>query len=474
MRGAAAGPADRERRAGLIAQVKNPPGGRDARTMLFALFLDRTGSGMWSAVSVLYFTFVAGLDARHVGLLLGVAGATGIAGSPLAGRLAGRLPLRSLLIACHLVRMAAVALLLVCGGFGTLLPVVAVVCVTDRAAKTCEVLFATRAAGRERTRYRALSRVMMNAGYAVGAGVAAVGLVVGTRGAYSALVLGNAVSFLLAAALVSRTREVRHGNEAPARNGTRAPAGARTATRSAARHEAAAGRSTVTSPWRDPGYLLFVLLDTPLNIDDAVLNVGLPLWLVNHTGAPHTVVPAFLIINNVLVVGFQMPVSARIEGPRRALVAVTGYGAALLACCVLVAMSAGRGAVVATVLLLGAAVAVTGAEMMRSVSSWELSVAMAPSRAQAAYLGVAGVSQAVAKSAGPVVLTDAVMIAGPAGWLVLGTAVTGLSLLQRRCSARRLDALDRDREGDGGGGPGENRNRGDAPAAFAAPGPSRP
>lgn len=425
MRGGGTGRPDREQRHGsLIAQIRNPPGGRDARTMLFALLLDRTGSGMWSAVSVLYFTFVTGLDARQVGLLLGVAGATGIAGSPLAGRLAGRFPLRPLLLGSHLLRMAAVVLLLVCGDFGTLLPVVAVICVADRAAKTWETLFATRAAGPERTRYRALSRVMMNAGYGVGAGVAALGLAVGTRGAYTALVLGNALSFLLAGALVARTRESRRSYEAPARE-----------------HGGAGGPAPGTSPWRDPGYLLFVLLDTPLNIDDAILNVGLPLWLVNHTSAPHTVVPAFLIVNNILVVGCQMPVSARIDGPRRALGAVAAYGGALLACCVLVALSAGGGPVTASVLLLAAAVAVTAAEMMRAVSSWELSVSMAPARSQAAYLGVAGVSQGVARSAGPVVLTGAVMVAGPAGWLVLGTAVAGVSLAQRRCSARRLDTL---------------------------------
>lgn len=424
MRGGVVGRPDRgQRHGGLIAQVRNPPGGRDARTMLFALLLDRTGSGMWSAVSVLYFTFVTGLDARHVGLLLGVAGATGIAGSPLAGRLAGRFPLRPLLVGSHLVRMAAVVLLLVCDGFGTLLPVVAVICVADRAAKTWETVFATRATGSERTRYRALSRVMMNLGYGVGAGVAALGLAVGTRGAYTALVLGNALSFLLAGALVARTRETRHAYEAPGRE------------------HLAAGQGPGTSPWRDPGYLLFVLLDTPLNLDDTILNVGLPLWLVNHTSAPHTVVPAFMIVNNVLVVAFQMPVSARIEGPRRALGAVVAYGGSLLACCVLVALSAGGGPVTASVLLLAAAVAVTAAEMMRAVSSWELSVSMAPARSQAAYLGAAGVSQGVARSAGPVVLTDAVMAAGPPGWLALGTAVAGVALLQRRCSAHRLEAM---------------------------------
>src|SRR4051812_11590379 len=91
--------------AGLMAHLRRPPGGRDARLMLLAQSLDRTGSGVWGASSVLFFTFVAGLDAGELGLLLGTAGLVGIAGSPLAGRLAGHFPVRGVLIGCHLLRL---------------------------------------------------------------------------------------------------------------------------------------------------------------------------------------------------------------------------------------------------------------------------------------------------------------------------------------------------------------------------------
>ncbi|MEV6537164.1 MFS transporter [Streptomyces sp. NPDC051639] len=395
--------------------------------MLVALMLDRTGTGVWSSVSVLYFTFVIGLDAGRIGLLLGIAGAAGIAGSPIGGRLAGRHSLRTLLIGAHLLRMAAVALLLVCDSFATLLPVVTVLYIADRAAKTWETLFAARAAGEQRVTYRALSRVTMNAGYAVGAGVAALGITVGTRDAYSALVMGDALSFLIAALLVGRTREA---------------SGAPDKTERPERSEHTVDdQVSAPTPWRDLGYLRFVLLDTPLNLDSTILSVGLPLWLVNHTTAPHTVVPTFLILNTMLVVAFQMPVSRRIDSPRRAGWAVVAYGSALLACCVLIAFSSAGGALVSSVLLLAAAVLVTGAELMRAVSSWELAVCLAPSQAQSAYLGVAGISTSVAQSVGPLLLADAVMVAGPVGWLTLGAAVMGLSVVQHRSSLSRLDTM---------------------------------
>lgn len=411
------GMTSRRRGDGLIAQLRNPPGGRDARIMLGAQFVDRTGTGVWYASNVLFFTFVARLDAGQIGLMLGVAGLAGIGGSPLAGRLAGRFSLRPLLIGCHLLRLGVLCLLPFSGTFAVLLPAVAVMYVGDGAAKTLEMLFAAEIAGERRATYRAVSRSAVNAGYAIGAGIAALGLAVGTTGAYRALIAANALSFLVAAVMVRRTRGI---------TVTAPPRPARTTARAA------------RGPWHDPGYLLFVLLDTPMNLDDAILKVGLPLWLVNRTTAPHTIVPAFLVINTVLIVFLQMRVSARTEGPHRAARVLTFYGLAMPAACLIMAAVGGAGPWLASAGLLTVAVLITLAELVRSVSSWELAISLAPRDERAAYLGVAGMSQAVQKSAGPPLLTAAVMPLGPAGWLALGGAVTALALLQRRSCERRL------------------------------------
>ncbi|MFD0410579.1 MFS transporter [Kitasatospora sp. NPDC127116] len=412
-----------------MAQLRRPPGGRDARIMLLAQCVDRTGTGVWAAASVLYFTYACGMDARQLGLLLGVGAVAGIAGSPLAGRAAERVPVRWLLIGCHLLRLGAMGLLLVVDDFGALLPVVALICLAERAAKTLEMLFATRVAGERRATYQALFRSVANAGYALGAGVAAIGLAVGTAGAYRVLIAANGLSYLLAAVLVRRTREPSGRGLVAAKAGDR-PGG-----------EPAGTPSAVPSPWRDRGYLRFVLLDMPLNLDDSILNVGLPLWLVHRTGAPHAVVPVFLVLNTVLVVLLQLRVSAWAEGALGAAAALRWYGVTVLGGCLLIVLATGAGPVVASVALLGAAVLITLAELLRSVSSWELAVVLAPPGARASYLGVAGMSQSVQKSVGPLLLTGVVMAAGPLGWLGLGAATVGLGALQRRAALRRLATL---------------------------------
>lgn len=422
---------------GLIAQLRRPPGGRDARIMLLAQGIDRTGTGVWAAASVLYFTFVCGLDERQLGLMLGVAAVAGIAGSPLAGRAAERFPLRGLLITSHLLRLGTMGLMLLVHDFLALLLVVAVTCLAERSAKTLEMLFASRVAGEQRGTFQALFRSIANAGYAVGAGTAALGLAFGTTTAYQVLILGNALSYVLAAELVRRTRE-------PAGRGLlTAPAPSAPLDSSApSASPASAAPAAPRGPWRDKGYLLFVLMDMPLSLDDSILNVGLPVWLVHHTSAPRAVVPVFLVLNTVLVVALQLRVSAWAQGARGATTAVRWYGLTVLASCALIALSAGGGAWTASLALLAAAMLITLAELLRSVTSWELAVSLAPAGAGASYLGVAGMSQSVQRAAGPLLLTGAVMAAGPLGWLALGAATTGLGALQRRASLRRLDALE--------------------------------
>jgi MFS family permease len=387
--------------------------------MLGAQFLDRTGTGVWSAAEVLYFTVVARLDARSIGLLIGIGAAAGILGSPVAGRLAARHSVRALLIGCHLLRLVALCAMLASTRFAVLLPAVALAFFGDRSAKTLEMLFAADVAGPERTTYQALFRSVANTGFAIGAGIAAIGLAFGTRDAYRTLILLDAFSFVVCALLVRRIRKT-----------SGAPARATSQTDDAA---------PIANPWRDPGYLTFVFLDIFMTTDDAILSVGLPLWLITRTSAPHALVPAFLALNTALVVTLQMRISAATKTPRHATTAVACYGLIIFACCGCIALAPEFGTVLAALTLLVATGLQTLAELMRSVSSWELAVALAPDEARPAYLGVAGMSQSIQKSAGPLLLTSVVMVAGPVGWIALGGTIAGLSFLQRRSCLRKLD-----------------------------------
>ncbi|MER7764600.1 MFS transporter [Streptomyces sp. NPDC097619] len=406
----------KERRATLHARI---PGGVDGRRLLLIAFVDKTGTGLWTGASVLYFLTVAGLGIGEIGVLVAAAGAAGIAGAPLGGRLADRVPLTRLLPVLQLLRCLAALALLTTHDFTLLLLYSAVGSLADRAANVLTKLYAARVSGPDRVRYQAVHRTATNLGWAVGGLTAAAVLAVGTASAYRMLLIGDALSFLAAAVLALRCGEppsptrvvtTAHPEDGSAPEGEPDPA---------------------PSPWRDRRYLLFTLTETALYLDDAVFKVGLPLWAVHATEAPPGLIPLVLVLNNVLVVLLQVPLArfgTTTDAARRLLRPLAATH--LLGCLALGAAAYG-GPWTATAALCLAATALTFAEMVHSVASWELSLALAPDLAQGAYLGVHGLSTAAQRSAGPLV-TTAATAAGPLGWALLGAALAATCAAQDR------------------------------------------
>ncbi|WP_280878183.1 MFS transporter [Streptomyces pseudovenezuelae] len=395
------------------------PGGRDGRRMLAIALVDRIGSGLWASVSVLYFTYVSHLSVAQVGTLAASAGAIGIAGAPLGGRLADRFPITRILITVQLLRAVASFALLTTHEYALLLAYSAVGSLGDRAANILTRLYATRVAGPDRVRYQAFHRTVANAGWALGGLTAAAALALGTTTAYQWLLTGDALSFLGSALLTLRCGEPR------------------TASRTVATSKAPPPTTKPASPWRDRTYLVYVASETVLFLDDAVFKVGLPLWIAHASNAPHGLAPLLLVLNNVMVVALQVPLArfgTTTAAARTLLVPVSvafALGGAAMA------LSATGGIITATLFLTAAAVAFTMAEMLHATVSWELSVALAPTTAQGAYLGVHGLAQSAQRSVGPLAVTAAIAT-GPLGWTAFGTAIALTSLFQHRLVRERL------------------------------------
>ncbi|WP_312018771.1 MFS transporter [Streptomyces sp. I05A-00742] len=406
----------------------NLPGGRDGRRMLWVALVDRVGSGLWASTSVLYFTFVTRLTVGEIGALAAAAGLAGLVGPPVGGRLADRLPLTRVLIAFQLLRAVAAAGLLVTDGLVPLLALSAAGGFGDRAASVLTKLYASRVAGAERVRYQAVNRTVANAGWTVGGLGAAAVLAVGGETVYRVLLLGDALSFVAAALLTARCADV--------------SAGTRVVTGGAEGEEGGEGgeeaeRARPTGPWRDRTYLLYVLTDALLFLDDAVFRVGLPLWAVHATDAPHGAVPLLLVLNSAMVVGLQVPLARFGATTRAAHALLLPLSVVFTVSGVAMAASAVHGAVAAAVCLTVAAAGFTLAEMLHAIVSWELSIALAPDHAQGTYLGVHGLAQASQRAAGPLAVTAAIA-AGPFGWGVFGVIIAGGSLAQHRLVRGRL------------------------------------
>ncbi|WP_406836400.1 MFS transporter [Streptomyces sp. AHU1] len=387
--------------------------------MLWISLADRVGSGLWASVSVLYFTYVTGLSVAQIGTVAAVAGAVGIAGPPLGGMVADRLPLTRALIALQLLRAFASFALLTTDDYALLMVFSAVGGFGDRAANVLTKLYATRVSGPDRVRYQALNRTVANAGWALGGLVAAAALALGTTAAYQWLLAGDALSFVIVALATARCGEP--------------PSAARTVT--ASKTPAPAARPV--GPWRDRTYLAYVATETVLFLDDAVFKVGLPLCIAHSDRAPHGLAPLLQVLNSVMVVALQVPLArfgATTAAARALLVPLSAFfalgGAAM-------ALSTTGGTAAVTLSLTAAAIAFTVAEMLHATVSWELSVALAPDTAQGAYLGVHGLAQAAQRSVGPLTVTAAIAT-GPLGWTLFGATIALTCMFQHRLVRDRL------------------------------------
>ncbi|MBY8880665.1 MFS transporter [Streptomyces sp. PLK6-54] len=396
--------------------------------MLWINLVDKTGSGLWVSVTALYFVVVAGLSPGRTGLLLGIGGAFGIAGPPLTGRLSDRLPLTRVLLGVQIVRGASSFLMLLAHGFWQLLPLVAAGSFGERSASVLTKIFAARVAGPDRARYQAVQRTVVNVGYTFGGLAASTALAFGTTAVYRALLLGDALSFVLVAVLVARCAEP------PAATRTVV---ARTSTGPVA---APARRRTAGGPWKDRGYLAYAATDAVMFLYGSALSVGLPLWIITRTTAPHGLAAAVFVINTVIVVVLQVRLSRHAGTPRAAADALRPTGMWFLMCGAVTAAAVVHAGWAAALAVIGSAVALTMVEMIQSSISWELSVHLAPADAQGAYVGVHGLAQSTARCVGPFLMTSVVIATGPAGWLALGAVLAAAALLQRRLVLRRLAA----------------------------------
>ncbi len=390
------------------------------RRLSWMVLVNTLGNGMFMTASALYFTRVVGLGAGQVGLGLTVAGACGVAASIPAGRAADRWGSRRTLIALCVVQAAGMAAYVLVQGFAAFLVVVCLETAVDRAASTCRnTLYADALPPATRVPGRAYLRAVTNVGIGAGAALAAFALQVDTRGAYLALIVANAVTFLVVAAILPWI-----------------PVTPRPAPEA---HHVQARRGALT----DRPYLLVTALNALLSLQFAVLTIGIPLWIVRETSAPHALAGATMLVNTALVVVFQVRATRFARDVRQAARSCRLAGLLLAGYCLAVAATHSLPALPASVLLLAAVALGTAGEVLSQAGGWLLSYDLAAEHAAGAYQGVFNAGSAAGAMIAPLVVTGTAIDHAPWGWAVPVAlfALSGLAMVPAaRWAARRRAA----------------------------------
>ncbi|KOV27579.1 hypothetical protein ADK60_19515 [Streptomyces sp. XY431] len=371
--------------------------------------VNSVGDGLFVTVNVLFFTRSIGLTPTSVALGLTVAGVCGVfAGVPM-GRLADRVGSKRLLLVVGPLEAAAVLGYAFVHSFAAFVVLACAATTLARGAAAVRSALIARALPAEgQVRARALLRSVMNAGLVVGSGGAALALQADSYTGYVTMLVLDAVSFLGVTVLLAGLPVSATAAAAASATGATGGTGA-----------AAEDRRGPRTALRDRRYLLVTALHAVLELQLAVLTVGLPLWIVLGTRAPAATVAAVNVVNCVLVVAFQVRASRGVADVASAARACA-RGALLLAggCLVYAVAQYGPAWAAAGALLVGALVHSLG-ELLTSAGGWTLSLDLADPRAHGEYQGVFMSGQAAAHVIGPLVVTLTAVDHGAVGWVVL-------------------------------------------------------
>jgi predicted MFS family arabinose efflux permease len=191
------------------------------RRLIYFIFVNTFGSGMYLTAGLLYLTRGAGLPATQAGLALTVAELIALPSNMLVGRLADRFGPRGLAAAFLLMEGVGMLALLWVRSVLTLAVVATAGAVAQQRSRTLRGVLIAKAGGEDRVRLRARSRSAANLAMALGAGAARAAVQLATFTAYALVIVADSVTLFAAALIVLRLP--RYPPSAAPAQGTRLP-----------------------------------------------------------------------------------------------------------------------------------------------------------------------------------------------------------------------------------------------------------
>lgn len=368
--------------------------------------LSAFGDGVFLTGSAVFFTQIVGLSAAQVGLGLSIAGAvTFLLAVPL-GKLSDRFGAKRVWALASLVEAVLYLAWLAVGGFATfvaMLVVLELVVTTSRSARNAYRfdIFPRE----ERVSSNAYFRAARNVGYTLGALLAGVALATDDDAMIRVVPVATAALLILNAALVSRMPAVvHHAEEAPLET---------------AFEEAGDKRSAL----RNRGYVAMSVLGGILGTHQVLLNVVIPLWLVEETDAPRVLLAWLFGTNTVMAVLLQVAAARGITTVADSLRAQRRGAFFFVLSCGIVLVTHDTVGWVTIVLVWVGHVTVTGAELFQSAGEWGLQAELSDPERRGEYQGVSQLGYTLGTVWAPALYTFLAMEWGAQGWIVIAAIV---------------------------------------------------
>jgi len=390
----------------------SPLAGRlSVQSLLFAL-----GEGTFMTGSAVFFTQVVGLSAAQVGLGLTIAGiAAFIAAYPM-GRLVDRIgPKKSWAISA-IGQASMFSVWPFIDGFtgylamAVTMEVIGSLAGAAHGAYTIDVLPQD-----ERVTSRAYMYSALNVGFTLGSLLGGIALAFESNDVITMVPWFTAAVFLVNAVAIARLPKASHDLKTREERAVKIPG---------------------PGPMRNLGWMATTFFTGMLWTNQVLLNLVIPLWLVEETDAPRVLL-AFLFGTNTVMCIFLPMLAAR--GVRDVTTALKAIRIStcffVLSCLITLSTHDTIGWTTIGLVWLGH-VTVTGAELYLSAASWSFEAELMDPRRRGEYQGAAELSGTLGKVWAPALFTFLAMNWGAAGWLIIaGTITAGAAALHP--SARR-------------------------------------
>jgi len=397
----------------MLQRLGFPAIGRHRR-FVTAIAVDAIGTGVFLPISILYFLASTPLSLVQIGLALSIASALQLPLAPIVGGLVDSVGATRILLAANLIQAVGFVAYVFADSFGSVIAASAVVQLGQTAFwGSFGPVVASISQPGERERWFGFLGALRNASFAIGGLVAALALTVGTATAYTAVVVANAASYLLAFGLLLSVRSPAPVDASPRAQGPRSGWG---------------------QVLRDRAYLLLVATNYCYAISVMALNIAMPVYITEVLELPGWVAGVLFTLNTVMIgLGQGLVVNAMQDSVRTNIVAL---GSLLSAASYVVMLSADWTTVaIGVVLVLAGAVVYTGGELVAGPVLTALSTDAAPEHLRGRYVSLYQLSWTIALTTAPVSLTWLLEKGPTALWGALtAVALAGvlLSALLRR------------------------------------------
>jgi MFS family permease len=376
-----------------------------ARRLSMQSILFAFGEGAFLTGSAVFFTQIVGLSAAQVGLGLTFSGIASFCLAVPLGKITDRVGAQRMWALAAAGEACLYAVWPFIGGFATFALMMVLLGLVDtggragRGAYTLDVF-----PREERVESLAFMRAALNIGFTIGALAGGLALALDSDTVIRAVPWLTAVVLGCNAVLIARL-----------------PA----APTSAHDHDAAAAAEKALSPaaLRNKGFLALMTFGGVLGTNQVLLNVVIPLWLVQETDAPRVLLAWLFGTNTVMAVFLQVPAARGVNTVATSLRAARISAGFFVLSCLIVLVTHDTLGWTTILLVWVGHMTVTGAELFQSAAQWGFLSELSDPARRGEYQGAAQLGGTLGGVWAPAAFTFLAIHWGTPGWLIIAATI---------------------------------------------------